>query len=81
MLVFFSGRRLKPGRWEQFREAWSPASGEDELPPGAVAIYHARNLKDPDEVISFGIFEGRRRCRGRGAGRRRCRAPAPGRHG
>ncbi len=58
MLVFFSGRRLKPGRWEQFREAWSPASGEDELPPGAVAIYHARNLKDPDEVISFGIFEG-----------------------
>jgi hypothetical protein len=58
MLVFFSGRRLKPGRWEQFREAWSPASGEDELPPGAVAVYHARNLKDPDEVISFGIFEG-----------------------
>ena len=58
MLVFFSGRRLKPGRWEQFREAWSPATGEDELPPGAVAIYHARNLKDPDEVISFGIFEG-----------------------
>ena len=57
MLVFFSGRRLKPGRWEQFREAWSPATGEDELPPGAVAIYHARNLKDPDEVISFGIFD------------------------
>ena len=57
MLVFFSGRRLKPGRWEQFREAWSPASGEGELPPGAVAIYHARNLKDPDEVISFGIFD------------------------
>ena len=57
MLVFFSGRRLKPGRWEQFREAWSPASGEDELPPGAVAVYHARNLKDPDEVISFGIFD------------------------
>ncbi len=23
-----------------------------------VAVYHARNLKDPDEVISFGIFEG-----------------------
>ena len=60
MLVFFSGRRLKPERWEQFREAWGP-SGEEmkkELPEGAVAIYHARNLKDHDEVISFGIFKG-----------------------
>jgi hypothetical protein len=57
MLVFFSGRRLKPGTWEQFREAWSPGD-EGELPEGAVAIYHARNLNDPDEVISFGIFDG-----------------------
>ena len=56
MLVFFSGRRLKPDAFEQFRRAWQP--GEDEeLPPGTVAIYHARNRKDPDEVISFGIFD------------------------
>jgi hypothetical protein len=56
MLVFFSGRRLKGGHWEQFREAWDP--GDDaraSLPDGAV-IYHARNVKDEDEVISFGIF-------------------------
>jgi hypothetical protein len=58
MLVFFSGRRLKPGRWEAFREAWSPQGEEGDTPPGLVAVYHARNLKDPDEVISFGIFEG-----------------------
>jgi hypothetical protein len=57
MLVFFSGRRLKPGRWEDFREAWSPGDEED-MPPGLVAVYHARNVKDPDEVISFGLFEG-----------------------
>jgi len=56
MLVFFSGRRLKPGSWEQFRRAWQP-EGMD-VPEGAVAIYHARNVKDEDEVISFGIFEG-----------------------
>ena len=56
MYVFFSGRRLKPDSFEQFRRAWQP--GEDEeLPPGTVAIYHARNRKDPDEVISFGIFD------------------------
>jgi hypothetical protein len=56
MLVFFSARRLKPGSFEQFRRAWQPS--EDEvLPPETVAIYHARNVKDPDEVISFGIFD------------------------
>jgi hypothetical protein len=58
MLVFFSGRRLKPGSYDQFRRAWMP-EGED-LPEGTVAIYHARNVKDPDEVISFGIFDGGR---------------------
>ena len=57
MLVFFSGRRLKPGSFEQFRRAWQPGEGEEDLPPGTVAIYHARNRKDPDEVISFGIFD------------------------
>ena len=56
MFVFFSGRRLKPDSFEQFRRAWQPGE-DDELPPGAVAIYHARNRKDPDEVISFGIFD------------------------
>jgi hypothetical protein len=56
MLVFFSGRRLKPGSYDQFRRAWMPEG--EELPQEAVAIYHARNVKDPDEVISFGIFDG-----------------------
>jgi len=56
MLIFFSGRRLKPDSFDQFRRAWQPGE-DDELPPGAVAIYHARNRKDPDEVISFGIFD------------------------
>ena|SRR2546422_10599847 len=69
MLVFFSGRRLKPGAWEQFRRAWMPDEMGD-LPEGTVAIYHARNVKDEDEVISFGIFEGDREdiARYRGGG-------------
>ena len=54
MLVFFSGRRIKPGSWEQFRRAWMPE--DQELPEGALAIYHAKNVKDPEEIISFGIF-------------------------
>ncbi|HKH41120.1 MAG TPA: hypothetical protein VKA41_04630 [Solirubrobacterales bacterium] len=58
MLVFFSGRRLKGGHWDDFRKAWGGGEGDRELsdlPEGAV-VYHARNIKDEDEVISFGIF-------------------------
>jgi hypothetical protein len=57
MLVFFSGRRLKGGHWDDFRKAWGADSDDapEGVPEGSV-IYHARNLKDEDEVISFGIF-------------------------
>jgi len=54
MIVMFSARRLKPGAWEQFRQAWDP-SGEH--PPGLQRAYHARNIRDEDEVISFGLFD------------------------
>jgi heme-degrading monooxygenase HmoA len=54
MLVFFTARRLKPGAWEQFRRAWDPG---DSKPPGFQRAYHARNLRDEDEVISFGLFD------------------------
>ena len=54
MLVFFTARRLKPGAWEQFRRAWDPG---DKPPPGFQRAYHARNIRDEDEVISFGLFD------------------------
>jgi heme-degrading monooxygenase HmoA len=54
MIVMFSARRLKPGAWEQFRRAWEPG---DEMPPGFQRAYHARNIRDEDEVISFGLFD------------------------
>jgi hypothetical protein len=50
----FSARRLKPGAWEQFRRAWDPGDG---MPPGFQRAIHARNIRDEDEVISFGLFE------------------------
>jgi hypothetical protein len=58
MLVFFSARRLKGDQWDDFRKAWG-GEGEEalaDLPDGA-RIYHARNIKDDAEVISFGIFD------------------------
>ena len=54
MVVMFSARRLKPGAWDQFRRAWDPG---DEKPPGFRRAYHARNIRDEDEVISFGLFD------------------------
>ena len=54
MLVMFTARRLKPGAWEQFRRAWDPG---DSKPPGFQRAYHARNIRDEDEVISFGLFD------------------------
>ena len=54
MIVMFTARRLKPGSWEQFRRAWDD-SGDH--PPGLQRAYHARNVRDEDEVISFGLFD------------------------
>ncbi|HVG88678.1 MAG TPA: hypothetical protein VM823_06875 [Gaiellales bacterium] len=53
MKVFLTARRLKPGAWEDFRRAWEP----DEIPAGLTRAYHLRNPNDPDEIISFGLFE------------------------
>jgi heme-degrading monooxygenase HmoA len=54
MIVMFTARRLKPGAWEDFRRAWDPG---DSRPPGFRRAYHARNIRDEDEVISFGLFD------------------------
>jgi heme-degrading monooxygenase HmoA len=54
LIVMFTARRLKPGAWEQFRRAWDPG---EERPPGFKLAYHARNVRDEDEVISFGLFD------------------------
>jgi len=54
LIVMFSARRLKPGAWEQFRRAWEPG---DAMPPGFQRAYHARNIRDEDEIISFGLFD------------------------
>ena len=54
MIVMFSARRLKPGAWEQFRRAWDPG---DARPPGFQRAYHARNIRDEDEIVSLGLFD------------------------
>jgi len=55
MLCLLSARRLKPGAFDQFRRAWEPPEGE--RPPGFQRAYHARNVRDEDEIVSFGLFD------------------------
>jgi hypothetical protein len=47
-------RKLKPGTYDEWRKAW----GSDEDMPEGVEAYILRNLKDPDEIIAFGLIEG-----------------------
>lgn len=50
--VALTARKLKPGTYDDWREAWGSVDG----PSGATA-YICRNVKDPDEIIAFGMIE------------------------
>jgi hypothetical protein len=57
MICTFTARRLEPGAYDAFRAAWDPSSAGEAL-RGWTHIYHARDVDDPDVVISFGLFDG-----------------------
>jgi hypothetical protein len=48
-------RKLKPGAYDEWRKAWGP---DDEDMPEGVEVFILRNLKDENEIIAFGLFEG-----------------------
>ena len=50
--VALTARKLKPGTYEDWRQAWE--SGET---PEGVNAYICRNVKNPDEIVAFGILE------------------------
>ena len=54
MQSFLTVRKLKPGSYDDWRQAWEP----EEWPEGAIKAYILRNVDDPDEIIAFGFFEG-----------------------
>jgi hypothetical protein len=49
-------RRLKPGKFDQFAEAFRPP--EEAGPAGWVRFHMLRGVSNPDEVITFGFFDG-----------------------
>jgi len=57
MICALTVRTLKPGTYDQFRDAFM-RDFQDSPPPGFIRFDMLRNTEDPDEVISFGFFDG-----------------------
>ena len=58
MLCALTVRTLEPGTFDQFRAAFMQDVDADDPPRGMVRFSMIRNVQDPDEVITFGVFEG-----------------------
>jgi len=58
MLCALTVRRLKPGTFEQFREAFMGHASPESVPAGWVRFSMIRGMEDPDEVVCFGFFDG-----------------------
>ena len=54
MLCLCTIRRIKPESFEEFRRAWVPEKWHKRM----VRAYYLRNQDDPDEVMTFALFEG-----------------------
>jgi len=56
MVCALTVRTLKPGTFDQFREAFLP--DRNDPPEGWVRFNMLRSTENPDEVITFGFFDG-----------------------
>ncbi len=58
MICALTVRRLKPGTFDEFREAFLSGMDPNSPPAGWVRFDMLRNADKPDEVITFGFFDG-----------------------
>jgi heme-degrading monooxygenase HmoA len=58
MLCALTVRKLKPGTFDQFHDAFMSGFDADNPPEGWVRFNMVRNAEDPDEVVTFGFFDG-----------------------
>ncbi|HEX8741983.1 MAG TPA: hypothetical protein VF712_02510 [Thermoleophilaceae bacterium] len=56
MLCAHTVRRLAPGKFDEFKDAFAPK--RDEWPAGWVRFHVLRNLADENQVVTFGFFDG-----------------------
>jgi hypothetical protein len=52
--VALTVRKLKPGSYDGWREAWE---GSAEAVPSGAKAYIARKVDDPDTIVAFGMIE------------------------
>ena len=57
MICALTVRKLKPGTFEEFRQAFMQPVQDRKLPEGFVRFNMLRNTQEPDEVICFGFFD------------------------
>jgi hypothetical protein len=55
MLCAHTVRRLKPGTFDRFAEAFRPQ--EEDPPAGWVRFHMLRGVADENEVVTFGFFD------------------------
>jgi hypothetical protein len=67
MLCALTVRTLKPGTFEQFRDAFMAHENLEDPPTGYVHFSMIRNTESRDEVICFGLFDGTAQQLGRAA--------------
>lgn len=58
MICALTVRTLKPGTFDEFREAFLAGMDPNSPPEGWVRFDMLRNAENPDEVITFGFFDG-----------------------
>lgn len=58
MICALTVRKLRPGAFDQFREAFMAPLSTGQMPSGWRHFNMIRNSEDPNEVICFGFFDG-----------------------
>ena len=58
MICALTVRTLKPGTFEDFREAFMAPIDRDHPPEGWVEFNMVRSTENPDEVVCFGLYDG-----------------------
>jgi hypothetical protein len=60
MICTLTGRRLKPGTYEQFRDTFEAANNAvpEEIVKRWKKVYVCRDVTDENVVLSFGFFDG-----------------------
>ncbi len=58
MICALTVRKLKPGTFEDFRNAFLQPMEDGNPPEGFVRFNMLRSTENPDEVICFGFYDG-----------------------